>query len=337
MEPETQEPTEIVETPRPREMAIALSERHAKAVMQNVDSLTKNFKTWMEAETDYTRELFGRSEKPSLLDPGAHKLTSFFRAYPDPHILERIEEREPGKERIKYVVRADIIHVSGVRIGSGVGSCTTDETKYQYRWLTEYRLKQHGYTDQEIKELPSQTRNGSRRTYTVYRIRNPEILDLDNTILKMATKRAEVDAALSLPGVSGVFTQDIEQYPDALGLNDAQPPQEKQEKKSPGVGPPPKQPPRKVESDTVVKERHPPVAEDQEEPDPDIENVLNAFLERDLRTTGANQLITKKKQGSVWVQHPATWADEQVKRYEEAMVDAGLEPVYHGDRWEVPI
>ena len=50
----------------------------------------------------------------------------------------------------------------------------------------------------------------------MYRIRNPDLLDLDNTILKMASKRAEVDATLSLPGVSGVFTQDIDQYPDAL-------------------------------------------------------------------------------------------------------------------------
>jgi hypothetical protein len=51
------------------DLAITISERHAAAVMQNVDTLTRNFKTWMEEDIDYTRKLFGQNGKPSLLDP----------------------------------------------------------------------------------------------------------------------------------------------------------------------------------------------------------------------------------------------------------------------------
>jgi len=316
MEPQN---TQITETKT--ELAITLSERHAAAVMQNVDTLTTNFKTWMEEDVDYTRKLFGGSNKPSLLDPGAHKLTNFFQAYPNPTILEKTEEREPGRERIKYIIRADIIHISETRIGSGIGSCTTDESKYQYRWLTEYKLKDLGLT---TEGLPSQERRGNNGNYRVYRIRNPEILDLDNTILKMATKRAEVDATLSLPGVSGVFTQDIEQYPDALGINDT--PQQKPAAKT---GPAPKQKPRKAENQTKIKEPTP-------QQDPDENRVITTFLDNDLRTTG---LIIKKKDESVWIQHPTGFTEDQFNKHQTALDEAGFNSQYHPDKnsWEVSL
>jgi hypothetical protein len=40
---------------------------------------------------------------------------------------------------------------------------------------------------------------------TSYRLPNPDVGDLENTILKMAMKRAEVDAVNHLPGVSELF------------------------------------------------------------------------------------------------------------------------------------
>lgn len=44
----------------------------------------------------------------------------------------------------------------------------------------------------------------------LYRIPNPEICDLVNTILKRAVKRAYVDAAKRATATSGIFTQDVE-------------------------------------------------------------------------------------------------------------------------------
>lgn len=40
-----------------------------------------------------------------------------------------------------------------------------------------------------------------------YRVRNPEHDELLNTIVKIASKRAEVDAAESLPGVASVLRE----------------------------------------------------------------------------------------------------------------------------------
>jgi hypothetical protein len=131
----------------------------------------------------------------------------------------------------------------------------------------------------------------------------------------MATKRAEVDAALSLPGVSGVFTQDIEQYPDALGIND--------------IPPAAKQKPRKAESQTKIKEPSP-------QQDPDENRVINAFLDNDLRTTG---LIIKKKDESVWIQHPTGFTEEQFNKHQAALDEAEFNSEYHPDKnaWEIPL
>lgn len=71
---------------------------------------------------------------------------------------------------------------------TGVGACTTTETKYGYRWVSDPEAYGHD-------------RQGLRVRQGKFRIPNPEREELENTILKMATKRAEVDAAQSLPGV----------------------------------------------------------------------------------------------------------------------------------------
>jgi hypothetical protein len=43
-----------------------------------------------------------------------------------------------------------------------------------------------------------------------YRIDNPDPMELDNTILKMAMKRAHIAATLNATGASRIFTQDVE-------------------------------------------------------------------------------------------------------------------------------
>lgn len=299
---------------------IMLDENHAAIVVHNVETLTKSFKTWLKEEVDYTRTLFGRSGKPSLLDPGAHKLTSFFQAYPETHILEHIEDTTPGRERVKYVVRADITHVSGIRIGSGVGSCTTDESKYRYRWLTESKIREHGYTPEQIEELPSRERAGrGGGRFTVYRIRNPDILDLDNTILKMASKRAEVDATLSLPGVSGVFTQDIDKYPDALG--DEKPPRKKVESKTkPVKKKPKKKPPVKAPEEPVV--------------DPDEERVKTTLASNDIPMDDFTIYKWLKK---VRLVPKPEFPQENFEAYNDALTDLlKAEWVANEGWWEIP-
>jgi len=205
--------TAIQETaPADPDRSLVLSSMHTDIVMGNIETLTQGFKSWMTENVDYTRDLYDRNQgKPALLDPGPFKMMNFFRVRPKHEVLMVEVTREPGEELVKYVVAAKLVHhVTGHVLAEGVGSCCTDEKKYQYRWLTQSRLRnEQGFSDEEVgglpfKELPG--RSGGR--FKVYRFRNPEILDLDNTILKMAAKRAEMDAALQLPGVAAVFSQD---------------------------------------------------------------------------------------------------------------------------------
>ena len=64
--------------------------------------------------------------------------------------------------------------------GAGVGSCSTMETKFRYRWQGGQRVE----------------------------FDNPA--DYYNTVLKMAKKRAHVDAILTATAASDCFTQDVE-------------------------------------------------------------------------------------------------------------------------------
>jgi len=98
-------------------------------------------------------------------------------------------------------------------------------------------------------------------------------------------------------------------------------------KPKPRTGLTPKQNSRKAENRAKVNTKH---------PDQDEEKVLNAFLDRDLRTTS---LIVVKRNDAVWVQHPADYPEEKVIKYEAALTDAELEYRYHENRnaWEVSI
>lgn len=121
----------------------------------------------------------------ALKDPGASKLINSFNCYSDPEILYR----ESTKNKISFVIKVKLVHRPTREVkATGVGSCTTTETKYQYRWVTN-------------PESYGLDREGLKQKAGKYRIPNLEMEELENTILKMATKRAEVDAAQSLPGV----------------------------------------------------------------------------------------------------------------------------------------
>jgi len=72
----------------------------------------------------------GCGDKPTLLKPGAEKLTMTFRLAPKFHITER----DLGKGHREYEVQTELISiVTGGFIGEGLGSCSTMESKYRFR------------------------------------------------------------------------------------------------------------------------------------------------------------------------------------------------------------
>ena len=176
--------------------------------------------------------------KPALSKEGAYNLCSLFKVvpYPDPP-----EERfsPDGHYSVKY--RVKLINRAGEVVAIGDGSCSTRESRYAYRQASrkcpecEKEAIIRGKAEYGGGWLCFKKRDGCGakfqdgepliETQIVGRVPNEDLADQENTVLKMADKRATVNATLKLPLVSEIFTQDIEEQMEA-GQQSEQPPQQ---------------------------------------------------------------------------------------------------------------
>lgn len=145
------------------------------------------------------------TDKPTLLKPGAEKIMQLFGCAPDLTVLDRQQDATTGYLYVEIAARAVSI-TTGEIVATGVGCCSSYESKYRYRW--EWW---NGRGDPGEGEGWERTRNGKWRR----RIANPDLIDVWNTVLKIAKKRALVDLALTISGASEKFTQDIEDFVEA--------------------------------------------------------------------------------------------------------------------------
>ena len=114
--------------------------------------------------------------------------------------MEKIEDYEKGI--FAYTMKC-VLKKNGQKITEGVGSCNSKEDKYRWRWVKEDDLP-IGIDKDTVK---SKTDNWG---HVKYKIENDDICSQANTILKMAKKRAQIDATLTVASLSEIFTQDIE-------------------------------------------------------------------------------------------------------------------------------
>jgi len=161
----------------------------------------------------------GCGDKPTLLKPGAEKLGLMFRLAPK-FIITRTDLPN-GHREIEITCELSSI-VSGMFVGSGVGSCSTMETKYRWRNESTFEVTEERIP-QDAKEKKSEYRKAGygmkkidnewkwvRYTGSGERSENPDLADVYNTVLKMAKKRAHVDAILTATAASDIFAQDLE-------------------------------------------------------------------------------------------------------------------------------
>lgn len=121
-----------------------------------------------------------------LFKAGAEKLAMVFRLAP----TFDVNAKELPNGHREYVVTCTMRHITTQAVlGCGVGSATTMESKHRYRWQGEGR----GRVKKE----------------------NPDIADCYNTVLKMAKKRAQVDATLTVTGASDIFAPELDDPEDA--------------------------------------------------------------------------------------------------------------------------
>ena len=186
MTTEGQELTVVESKPQ----AIKLSDVAIETIAHNIRQAERLVFSVLEKDIDYGR-IPGVSQE-GLWDPGASKIINAFNAYPDYKTLHHVEE----DNLISYTMQSLLIsRETQMVVGSGIGAASTREPKYKYRWVKD--PENYGYSGEEIKTF--KVKDGK------YRIPNPEYGELVNTMAKMACKRADVDAAQSLPGVGSAL------------------------------------------------------------------------------------------------------------------------------------
>ena len=114
--------------------------------------------------------------------------------------LEYDVRTEPADDGRRYIAVCRVTHQpSGAFLGSGVGECSTSETKF--KWRSAHK-KEYDATP------PDRRREKFKKNGERYCQVREEVDDKANTALKMATKRAAADAIPAVLGVRGSLLAD---------------------------------------------------------------------------------------------------------------------------------
>jgi hypothetical protein len=205
----------------------ALAAAHELTVEEIVAQAKKIERVIREAmEEDVHYGTIPGTPKPTLYKAGAEKLCLLFRF--DPQYLST-ESRDGEHLIVKSV--CTLWHITtGLRMGSGEGSCSTRESKYAWRFTKRScpsckaeaigkSKEEYGggwYCNKKAGGCGAGFKRGSdgakeiEAQREVGKVPNPDLADQYNTVLKMANKRALVAAVLNVTAASDVFTQDLE-------------------------------------------------------------------------------------------------------------------------------
>jgi hypothetical protein len=226
------------------------------AVVRQVNVIQDVMHRVMKSKEHY--DTIPGTNKPSLLKPGAEKLNLVFRLRPEYQIIKT----DLGGGHREYEVTCTLYHIpTGQSVGQGVGSATTMEGKYRYRGGEKEGTgqpipKEYWNLKSEGKMAEAQALIGGRGFAAGKidgkweicsigeKVEHDNPADYYNTILKMAKKRAHVDAILTATAASDIFTQDTEDMTEVLPKSTPEP------KKAP-IKPPQKKTEAKSETATV--------------------------------------------------------------------------------------
>lgn len=209
---------------------------HFQPAMSRTDAVER-----FNAVAGFAREVlregidFGKipgTDRPTLLKPGAEKLTTFFGLTVRFIVLEKIEDwsgDQHGGEPLFYYVYRCQLYRGDLLIAESDASCNSRESKY--RWRSAERLCPECGKPTIIKGkaeygggfLCFGKKGGCGAKFSdhepaileqvVGRVFNPDIFDQVNTIQKMSQKRSLIAATLLAVNASEFFTQDMEDLP----------------------------------------------------------------------------------------------------------------------------
>lgn len=144
------------------------------------------------------------TDKPALLKPGAEKLAELYGYAPKVKNVAK-SFGEGGFYEVEITMALES-RKTGAVVAEGIGSANTFESRYRYRWVWADRVPPH------LDKQTLTSRTVGRNNSVQYRLENDDLYSLWNTVLKMAKKRAMVDAVMSATRSSGIFTQDPEAF-----------------------------------------------------------------------------------------------------------------------------
>lgn len=185
------------------------------------------------------------TKKPTLLKPGAEKLCQAYRLVPT-FIEQLIEGDGEARPHLRVLSRCSL-HLGskdGPIVGEGVGAANSWERKYRYRSAQracpscgcEGTIRRSKFEDRETGDKGWYCHDKAGGCGAQFRstdpkiteqqggqVDNPDPYDVENTLLKMATKRAQIDAVLRATATSGLFAQDLEDLPGGEDVGQAAP------------------------------------------------------------------------------------------------------------------
>ena len=192
-------------------------------------ALIQRIMTAAMKEGEHYGRIPGCGDRPTLLKPGAEKLCLLFRLAPAYEVDERQLERGHREYRVQVTLTSIATQAT---IGQGVGSCSTMENKYRFRAgaaeVTDRAVPRVYWEVRQEDPAKAQELIGgkgfsTRKVDGMWMIaRGGEKIETDNpadgynTVLKMAKKRALVDAILTATAASDIFTQDLEDISASL-------------------------------------------------------------------------------------------------------------------------
>jgi hypothetical protein len=208
-----------VEPPKP---ALAVTPQvSARELVDRLTVIREAMNTAMQRDVDYG--VIPGTDKPTLYKPGSEKLSVLFQL--DVQLAN--EKRWGPGDHLTVESHATVFHApTGARLGYGEGIASTRERKHAYRKQErtcpncgqpavikgKAAVRRRVAVLAEARRLRQQVagRRPGDRVQEVGEVDNPDLPDLWNTVVKMAEKRARIDAVLAVTGASALFTQDLD-------------------------------------------------------------------------------------------------------------------------------
>jgi hypothetical protein len=265
---EAEDPIEAVIVRR-QEAVAEWTPRFVQSVDDAVEMVKQKrefFERVMRPDEHYGKIPGTGGKKPTLLKPGAELLCASMGLHPifrdaAPPVLDYTgEDGHGGEPFLQYRRMCELRRQIGpgpqdyMVVASAEGVCNSWESKY--RWRESKRKcpacsretiivgkKEYGGGFVCFKRIGGcgtkfQATDQRILNQEIGKVANPDVLDLENTILKMADKRALVAAVLVGTGCSDLFTQDLDDVsdrPDSGYFEGQEPPGPEEEVPSPAT------------------------------------------------------------------------------------------------------